>query len=238
MARVGNFGALGRARRDGLPRRAAPARPRRRARGAGLRPAGPGPGRPAAGRRRRPPRRSSRPCRAARCATSAGSGCATRRYEPLVVDWRAPAAAPFYRATPTDRMGVVRRRTIRSSGEKVIGVEDDLLDPEAAPAGDGGHRRRRAAGRADPGHRARHARHRRDDPARAGRRDPLPRVRRDHRARRAGHRQDRGGPAPRGVPALRRPQPVRVAAACWWSGRRRCSSGTWPGCCPRSARTP
>jgi hypothetical protein len=61
-------------------------------------------------------------------------GLRDERYEPLVVDWRAPAAAPFYRATPTDRMDVVRRRTIRSSGEKVIGVEDDLLDPEAAPA--------------------------------------------------------------------------------------------------------
>jgi len=54
-------------------------------------------------------------------------------YEPLVVDWRAPAAAPFYRATPTDRMGVVRRRTIRSTGERVVGLEDDLLDPAAAP---------------------------------------------------------------------------------------------------------
>jgi DNA helicase IV len=55
-------------------------------------------------------------------------------YESLVVDWRAPAAAPFYRATPADRMGVVRRRTIRSTDETVIGVEDDLLDPESAPA--------------------------------------------------------------------------------------------------------
>src|SRR5581483_4220883 len=54
-------------------------------------------------------------------------------YESLVVDWRAPAAAPFYRATPTDRMGVVRRRTIRSTNETVVGVEDDLLDPTAAP---------------------------------------------------------------------------------------------------------
>src|SRR3712207_2506005 len=60
-------------------------------------------------------------------------GLRDERYEPLVVDWRAPAAAPFYRATPTDRMGVVRRRTIRSSGERVVGVEDDLLDPDAAP---------------------------------------------------------------------------------------------------------
>jgi AAA domain len=54
-------------------------------------------------------------------------------YESMVVDWRAPAAAPFYRATPADRMGVVRRRTIRSSGEQVVDVEDDLLDPGAAP---------------------------------------------------------------------------------------------------------
>ena len=54
--------------------------------------------------------------------------------QPLVVDWRAPAAAAFYRATPADPMGVVRRRMIQSSRERVTGIEDDLLDPEAAPA--------------------------------------------------------------------------------------------------------
>ncbi|MGL5819163.1 MAG: HelD family protein [Phycicoccus sp.] len=52
-------------------------------------------------------------------------------YEPLVVDWRAPAAAAFYRATPVDPMGVIRRRVLRSSGSRVIGVEDDLMVPEA-----------------------------------------------------------------------------------------------------------
>ncbi len=52
-------------------------------------------------------------------------------YEPLVVDWRAPAASPFYRATPVQPMGVVRRRVLRSRGEQVVGVEDDLLAPEA-----------------------------------------------------------------------------------------------------------
>jgi DNA helicase IV len=51
----------------------------------------------------------------------------------LVIDWRAPAAAPFYRATPVDPMDVVRRRVIQSAGERVTGVEDDLLDPEGAP---------------------------------------------------------------------------------------------------------
>ena len=53
-------------------------------------------------------------------------------YEPLVVDWRAPAAAAFYRATPTDRMDVVRRRTIRCVGAKVTRLDDDLLDPDRA----------------------------------------------------------------------------------------------------------
>ncbi|NUT35351.1 MAG: AAA family ATPase [Hamadaea sp.] len=55
--------------------------------------------------------------------------------EPLVVDWRAPAAEPFYRATAAHPLGVVRRRMIQSSGEKVTGIEDDLLDPEGAPPG-------------------------------------------------------------------------------------------------------
>ncbi len=53
-------------------------------------------------------------------------------YEPLVIDWRAPAAEPFYRATPTHTMDVVRRRVLRSRGETVIGIEDDLLDADHA----------------------------------------------------------------------------------------------------------
>jgi len=50
---------------------------------------------------------------------------------PLVIDWRAPAAADFYQATPADPRGVLRRRMIRSRGETVIGLDDDLLDPTA-----------------------------------------------------------------------------------------------------------
>ncbi len=52
-------------------------------------------------------------------------------YEPLVIDWRAPAAAAFYRATPVEPMGVVRRRVLRCKGSEVIGVEDDLMVAEA-----------------------------------------------------------------------------------------------------------
>jgi DNA helicase IV len=56
-------------------------------------------------------------------------------FEPLVIDWRAPAAAAFYRATPENPMEVVRRRTIRSFGQRVLDLTDDLLMPDAAPDG-------------------------------------------------------------------------------------------------------
>ncbi|MGH8882739.1 MAG: UvrD-helicase domain-containing protein, partial [Stackebrandtia sp.] len=52
-------------------------------------------------------------------------------YKPLLLDWRAPAAAPFYQATATDRRGVIRRRVIRCAGQQVIDVTDDLLDSSA-----------------------------------------------------------------------------------------------------------
>lgn len=58
-------------------------------------------------------------------------------YSPLVIDWRAPAAAPFYRATPVAPGRVVRRRVIRSKGRRVLGVEDDLLRPELTAYLDG-----------------------------------------------------------------------------------------------------
>ena len=53
-------------------------------------------------------------------------------YEPLVIDWRARAAEPFYRATPANPMDVVRRRVLRCRGDRVVGIEDDLLDGDAA----------------------------------------------------------------------------------------------------------
>lgn len=58
-------------------------------------------------------------------------------YAPLVIDWRAPAAAPFYRSTPVDPGRVVRRRVIRSKGRRVLGVEDDLMRPELKALLDG-----------------------------------------------------------------------------------------------------
>jgi hypothetical protein len=52
--------------------------------------------------------------------------------ERLVVDWRAPAAAPFYRATPREPLGVIRRRSLLCRADRVLDLEDDLLDEEAA----------------------------------------------------------------------------------------------------------
>ncbi len=54
-------------------------------------------------------------------------------FEPLVIDWRARAAEPFYRATPAEPMDVVRRRVLRCRNDIVVGIEDDLLNAEAVP---------------------------------------------------------------------------------------------------------
>ncbi|MEU5097302.1 UvrD-helicase domain-containing protein [Streptomyces sp. NPDC020996] len=64
-------------------------------------------------------------------------GVLDQDYSPLVIDWRAPAAAPFYRSTPVEPGRVVRRRVIRSKGRKVLGVEDDLMRPELTAFLDG-----------------------------------------------------------------------------------------------------
>ncbi|MDQ1045970.1 UvrD-helicase domain-containing protein [Streptomyces sp. V4I2] len=64
-------------------------------------------------------------------------GVLDQDYAPLVIDWRAPAAAPFYRSTPVDPGRVVRRRVIRSKGRRVLGVEDDLMRPELKASLDG-----------------------------------------------------------------------------------------------------
>ncbi|MFG2945454.1 HelD family protein [Streptomyces adustus] len=64
-------------------------------------------------------------------------GVLDQDYSPLVIDWRAPAAAPFYRSTPVDPGRVVRRRVIRSKGRRVLGVEDDLMRPELTAFLDG-----------------------------------------------------------------------------------------------------
>lgn len=47
--------------------------------------------------------------------------------EPVVVDWRAPVAEPFYRATGREPMGLVRRRHFAVEGRMLLGIEDELF---------------------------------------------------------------------------------------------------------------
>jgi DNA helicase IV len=51
-----------------------------------------------------------------------------RDYEPLLLDWRAPAARPFYLATAASPEGVRRRRHIRTKHRTVTGLDDEVLD--------------------------------------------------------------------------------------------------------------
>jgi DNA helicase IV len=52
---------------------------------------------------------------------------ADERQEPVVVDWRAPIAEPFYRATGRSPMGLVRRRHFATRGRSLLGIEDELF---------------------------------------------------------------------------------------------------------------
>ena len=47
--------------------------------------------------------------------------------DPVVVDWRAPVAEPFYRATGRDPLGLVRRRHFHVQGRQLFGIEDELF---------------------------------------------------------------------------------------------------------------
>ena len=64
---------------------------------------------------------------------------ADERQEPVVVDWRAPIAEPFYRATGRDPMGLVRRRHFASRGRELLDLEDELFDLDLLDEGFQGH---------------------------------------------------------------------------------------------------
>src|SRR4051812_34298648 len=63
--------------------------------------------------------------------------------DPLVVDWRAPVAEPFYRATGRHPMGLTRRRHFITEGRTVAGIEDEIfshgsISTDGADGADGG----------------------------------------------------------------------------------------------------
>ncbi|WPW31498.1 AAA family ATPase [Streptomyces atratus] len=47
---------------------------------------------------------------------------------PLLIDWRAPVARPFYLATGYEPMGLRRRRHITTRGRTVTGLHDEIMD--------------------------------------------------------------------------------------------------------------
>ena len=47
--------------------------------------------------------------------------------EPIVIDWRAPVAEPFYRATGRQPMGLLRRRHFSTRGRQLLAIEDELF---------------------------------------------------------------------------------------------------------------
>ncbi len=134
--------------------------------------------------------------------------------EPLVVDWRAPVAEPFYRATPVDADGrgpppplphPPRRRAGCS-----LGIDDEVFDRDAADAEGlsvvGEAALLAALDRARTGRMGDIVATIQSEQDEAIRADLAGRA---HRQRRPGHRQDRGRAPPRGVPALHAPQEAR-----------------------------
>lgn len=61
-------------------------------------------------------------------------GVSDHDHEPLIVDWRAPVAEPFYRATGRHPMGLTRRRHFITDGRRIRGIEDEVLDLDAFDA--------------------------------------------------------------------------------------------------------
>jgi DNA helicase IV len=55
-------------------------------------------------------------------------------FETLLIDWRAPAARPFYLATAVSPAGVTRRRHIRTRRRKVVAIDDESLVYEPGQA--------------------------------------------------------------------------------------------------------
>ena len=58
-------------------------------------------------------------------------GLSDEEHHQLLLDWRAPAAEPFYRATAVSPAGVVRRRSLATRNRQITGIEDEVLDLDA-----------------------------------------------------------------------------------------------------------
>jgi DNA helicase IV len=57
-----------------------------------------------------------------------------RQQNPIVVDWRAPVAEAFYRATGRNPLGLERRRHFATEETNLIGIDDEVFDIERLEA--------------------------------------------------------------------------------------------------------
>ncbi|KFI65554.1 ATP-dependent DNA helicase rep [Bifidobacterium cuniculi] len=59
-------------------------------------------------------------------------GLSDDEHEPILTDWRAEAARPFYEATPAHHGDIALRRHITLHFRDVVGIEDEVLDVDSA----------------------------------------------------------------------------------------------------------
>ena len=172
--------------------------------------------------------------------------------EPVVVDWRAPVAEPFYRATGRDPMGLARRRHFAVEGRKLLGIEDELFGEGHLGVGrrrDETLRPANGASAGAPGCAATARCSPRSSvaaPVSSATSSPpsRPSRTRSSAARRPACSSCRAvrAPARRSSPCTAPPTCcTRTASrsrtrACWSSARTACSCATSSGCCRRSAR--
>lgn len=57
-------------------------------------------------------------------------GLRDEEHEPMLIDWRAPAARPFYTATPGDPGTLARRRHLHLRRREVVRLDDEVFDLE------------------------------------------------------------------------------------------------------------
>jgi DNA helicase IV len=61
-----------------------------------------------------------------------------REQNPIVIDWRAPVAEAFYRATGRNPLGLERRRHFATEESRLIGIDDEVFDVERLEASESG----------------------------------------------------------------------------------------------------
>lgn len=62
---------------------------------------------------------------------------ASEEHDPLIVDWRAPVAEPFYRATGRHPLGLRRRRHFLAEGRRLVSIEDEHFAVEGTEPAEG-----------------------------------------------------------------------------------------------------